>query len=99
MRRRRCRGASLALDDKMVALTRKPDADTSSLMEIWDATIRGQVAYQGPVYKSLFPQGRETFTRGNREEQLDALWDVDLLRRKMARWTPRTSYAEIEHRT
>jgi hypothetical protein len=68
-------GASLALDDKMAALTRKPDADTSSLMETWDATIRGQVAYQGPVYKSLFPQGRETFTRGNREEQLDALRD------------------------
>lgn len=71
-------GASLAFDDKMAALTRKPDADTSSVMETWDATIRSQVAYQGPIYVSLFPQGRETFTAGSREDQLDALRDCGL---------------------
>lgn len=71
-------GASFAFDDKMAALTRKPDADTSSVLETWDATIRSQVAYQGPVYLALFPQGRETFTRGSREEQLDALRDCGL---------------------
>jgi hypothetical protein len=66
-------GTSLAFDDKMASLTRKPDADTPSLIEVWDTTIRGQVAYQGPVYITLLPSGRETLTTGTREEQLDAI--------------------------
>ena len=71
-------GTTLAFDDKMAALTRKPDADTSSLLESWDTTIRGQVAYQGPTYVTLLPQGRETLTLGTREQQLDALRDFGI---------------------
>ena len=59
----------------MAGLTRKPDADTNSTLETWDTIIRGAVAYQGPVYMTLLPQGRETLTRGTREEQLDAIRD------------------------
>ena len=71
-------GFTLAFDDKMASLTRKPDADTASLLESWDTTIRGQVAYQGPTYLTLLPAGRETLTTGTREEQLDALRDFGL---------------------
>ncbi len=66
-------GASLAFMSKMAGLTRKPDADTSSLLEIWDMTVRGQVAYRGPVYRTLFPRGRRALTRGSPEELLGAL--------------------------
>lgn len=68
--------ATYAFDDKMASLTRKPDADTSSLLEGWDIAIRGQVSYQGPVYMLLLPQGRETVTAGTIEQQLDALRDL-----------------------
>jgi hypothetical protein len=71
-------GFTFAFDDKMTALTRKPDADTASLLENWDTTIRSQVAHQGPVYMTLLPAGRETITTGTREEQLDALRDFGL---------------------
>lgn len=64
-----------SFEDKMASLTRKPDADTSSPLEIWDTTIRLQVAYQGPTYLLLLPQGRETVTAGTIEQQLDALRD------------------------
>jgi hypothetical protein len=67
--------STYAFDDKIASLTRKPDADTPSVIETWDTAIRGQVAYQGPVYMTLLPQGRETVTRGTREDQLDALRD------------------------
>ena len=70
--------ATFAFEDKMAALTRKPDADTPSLIESWDTTIRGQVAYQGPVYMTLLPRGRETLTAGSWEERLDALRDFGL---------------------
>jgi hypothetical protein len=69
-------GFTFAFDDKMAALTRKPDADTASLLENWDTTIRSQVAHQGPVYMTLLPAGRDTVTTGTREEQLDALRDL-----------------------
>ena len=68
-------GATFAFDDKIAALTRRPDADTASLLESWDTTIRSQVAYQGPIYMTLLPAGRETVTTGTREEQLDAIRD------------------------
>ena len=68
--------STFAFDDKMASLTRKPDADTSSPLETWDTTIRGQVAYQGPTYMLLLPQGRETVTAGTIEQQLDALRDL-----------------------
>ena len=71
-------GTTLAFDDKMASLTRKPDADTASLLEVWDTTIRGQVAYQGPTYITLLPNGRETLTDGTREEQLDTLRDFGI---------------------
>ena len=71
-------GTTLAFDDKMASLTRKPDADTPSILENWDITIRGQVAFQGPTYITLLPQGRETLTDGTREEQLDALRDFGI---------------------
>jgi hypothetical protein len=66
-------GATLAFEDKMASLTRKPDAETNSPLETWDITIRGQVAYQGPTYVLLLPHGRETVTGGKLDEQLDAL--------------------------
>ena len=71
-------GATLAFDDKMASLTRKPDADTPSVIENWDTTIRGQVAFQGPIYLTLLPAGRDTITNGTREEQLDAIRDFGL---------------------
>lgn len=36
---------TLAFDDRMASLTRSPDADTASVLETWDTTIRSQVAY------------------------------------------------------
>lgn len=64
--------ATLAFQDKMESITRKPDADTNSLLEQWDVTIRGQVAFQGPTYLLLLPQGRETLTVGTYDARLDA---------------------------
>lgn len=61
-----------AFQDKMDSLVRKPDADTNSPLEIWDNVIRGVVAYQGPTYMSLLPQGRETLTAGTLDARLDA---------------------------
>ncbi len=68
--------ATFAFEDKMFSLRRKPDADTSSPLETWDAAIRSQVAYQGPTYKLLLPNGRRTVTAGSFEAQLDALRDL-----------------------
>lgn len=65
--------ATYAFSDKMASLTRKPDADTNSPLESWDTTIRGAVAYQGPAYMTLLPQGRETLTNGTLDQQLDAI--------------------------
>ena len=65
-------GATLAFQDKMDSLARKPDADTNSPLETWDVTIRGQVAFQGPTYLLLLPQGRETLTAGSYDARLDA---------------------------
>lgn len=65
-------GATLAFQDKMDSLARKPDADTNSPLETWDVTIRGQVAFQGPTYLLLLPQGRETLTAGTYDARLDA---------------------------
>ena len=70
--------ATYSLTDKLASLTRKPDADTNSLLEGWDVVIRGQVAYQGPVYDLLLPSGRETLTDGTIEDQLDAGRDFGL---------------------
>ena len=64
--------ATYSLTDKLASLTRKPDADTNSVLEGWDVIIRGQVAYQGPVYTLLLPNGRETLTTGTLEAQIDA---------------------------
>ena len=64
--------ATYSLTDKLASLTRKPDADTNSILEGWDVIIRGQVAYQGPVYTLLLPNGRETLTTGTIETQIDA---------------------------
>jgi hypothetical protein len=71
-------GATLAFSDKMAALTRKPDVDTSSLLEIWDTTLRSQVAYRGPAYIALFPHGRRALTHGSLEKQLEALQEFGL---------------------
>ena len=70
--------ATAAMTDKLASLTRKPDIDTNSPLEIWDTTIRGQVAYQGTTYTLLLPRGRETLTGGGIEEQLDALRDFGI---------------------
>ena len=63
--------ATYSFTDKLASLTRKPDADTNSVLEAWDNIIRGQVAFQGPVYNLLLPHGRETLTDGTLETQLD----------------------------
>jgi hypothetical protein len=68
--------ATLALEDKLASLTRKPSIDVSSILETWDNIIRSQVAYQGTTYTFLLPQGRETVTRGTHEQQIDALRDL-----------------------
>ena len=65
-----------ALEDKLASITRKPDIDTNSPIEIWDSTMRSQVAYQGTIYTLLLPHGRETITVGTIEEKLDALRDL-----------------------
>ncbi len=65
-------GRTLAFEDKLDSLTRKPDADTNSLLETWDITIRSAVAYQGPTYLALLPNGRETLTVGSYDARLDA---------------------------
>ena len=64
--------ATLAFQDKIDSLARKPDADTNSPLETWDVGIRGQVAFQGPTYLLLLPQGRETITIGTYDARLDA---------------------------
>ncbi|MEK0451650.1 MAG: hypothetical protein RL088_3918 [Verrucomicrobiota bacterium] len=69
------RSATLALEDKLESLTRKPDADTNSVIETWDTTIRAAVAYQGTTYTLLLPNGRETLTAGSIEAQIDAIRD------------------------
>jgi hypothetical protein len=69
-------GLTYALDDKLSSLTRKPDAETNSPLETWDNTIRAQVAYQGPTYMLLLPQGRETLTNGAIEARIDAGRDL-----------------------
>lgn len=69
-------GATLAFQDKMDSLARKPDADTNSPLETWDVGIRGQVAFQGPTYLLLLPQGRETITAGPYDARLDAGRDL-----------------------
>ena len=66
-------GATLAFEDKLASLTRKPDADTSSPLEIWDNTIRRVVAYNGPTYLTLLPEGRETLTVGTYDQRIAAL--------------------------
>lgn len=63
---------TFAFEDKLDSIQRKPDADTNSLIETWDSTIRAQIAYQGPTYMLLLPQGRETLTKGTYDARLDA---------------------------
>ena len=63
---------TLAFTEKLDSLTHKPDADTNSLIETWDVTIRSVVAYQGTTYMLLLPNGRETLTAGTYDARLDA---------------------------
>ena len=63
-------------EDKMASLTRPPNANEPSPLETWDATIRTQVAYQGPVYMILLPNGREALTHGTYESRLDTLTNL-----------------------
>jgi hypothetical protein len=69
---------TLALDDKLASISRKPDLDTNSPIETWDTTIRSQVAYQGTIYTYILPNGRETITGGGKDQQIDALRDVGI---------------------
>lgn len=64
--------ATLALDEKLLSLTQKPNADTNSIIVTWDTTIISQVAQGGTTYTYLLPHGRETLTKGSIEQQLDA---------------------------
>ncbi|MES2659350.1 MAG: hypothetical protein V4689_12090 [Verrucomicrobiota bacterium] len=70
--------ATLAFEDKLASLTRKPDADSNSLLETWDNILRSQVAYRGPLYQTLLPGGRSSFTRLTLEARLDALRDFGI---------------------
>lgn len=65
--------ATAAVEDKLASMTRKPDLDTNSPLESWDATIRSTVAYQGTTYTFLLPHGRETLTGGTIPERVAAL--------------------------
>lgn len=64
--------ATLAFEDKMAGLSRSAVV-ASSPLEVWDSTIRTEIPYLGPVYRELFPHGREGFTRGSYELRLIAL--------------------------
>ena len=68
-------GATLSLHEKMAALTRKPDAETNSILEGWDVTILGLVPAGSALYTVLLPHGRETLTAGSLDEQIDAIRD------------------------
>ena len=65
--------ATAAVEDKLASMTRKPDLDSNSPLESWDATIRNTVAYQGTTYTFLLPHGRETLTGGGPAERVAAL--------------------------
>lgn len=65
--------ATLVLHEKLDSLTRKPDADTNSVLEAWETIIRGAVAYGGPTYTYLLPHGRETLTAGSILARCEAL--------------------------
>lgn len=64
---------TLFFTEKMDSLTHKLDLDTNSLLESWDTTIRGVVAFGGPTYLFLLPHGRETLTGGAILARLNAL--------------------------
>ena len=64
--------ATFAFEEKMASLTRKPDAETNSPLDTWDATIVMQVAYGGTIYQYLLPHGREGLTTGTYEQRLVA---------------------------
>lgn len=63
---------TLGFNDKMASLTRQPDINTPSPLESWALVIRSVVAFSGPVYKHLLPQGRRTLRVGTRTQQLEA---------------------------
>ena len=65
--------ATLLVDDKLAAMTRKPSVDENSPLEAWDSAIRVVVAYQGGTYTILLPHGRETLTGGSAAERIEAL--------------------------
>ena len=68
-------GLTYAFEDKIASVTRKPDADTGSVLEGWDLTLRGQATVGSPLYMQMLPNGRDTLTAGTYEQQLDALRD------------------------
>ena len=68
-------GATLSLNEKIASLTRKPDAETNSVLEGWDLILLGQAPSGSALYTVLLPYGRETLTRGSIDEQIDALRD------------------------
>jgi hypothetical protein len=63
-------GKTMLVEDLLASLTRKPSTEENSIIETWDTTIRSQVAYQGSVYRTLLPQGRETLTVGSIDERI-----------------------------
>ena len=67
------KGATLAFEDKMLSLTRKPDINTNSPIESRDLTLRGQFAAGSPGYDALLPLGRATLTGGSYVQQLDGI--------------------------
>ena len=68
-------GATLPLNEKLTSLTRKPDAETNSVLEAWELTLLGQAPSGSALYTVLLPHGRETVTTGSIDEQIDALRD------------------------
>ena len=63
---------TLAFENKLASLTRKPDPDTNSPLETWHLTLAAQAPVGGVTYTYLLPQGRETLTTGTYDQQLDA---------------------------
>lgn len=68
-------GATLSLNEKMATLTRKPDAETNSVLEGWELILLAQAPSGSALYTVLLPHGRETLTGGTMDEQIDALRD------------------------
>lgn len=65
------RGTTQAVENLLAILQRKPVGGGRSKIEEWDSKIRAYWSPGDPIYETLLPQGRESFTTGARDQMLD----------------------------